>query len=217
MPRGINKVIIVGNLGNDPDTRYSGSGTAITTLSVATSEQWTDKQSGERQERTEWHRVKLFGKLAEIAGEYLKKGRQVYIEGSLRTDKYTDKEGVERYSTDIVASEMQMLGSDPNRDGSGQHQGNGGQRGNAPQNDRGNGHGGRQGNGNGGGNGGGQSGNGGGRNYGNGNRNGGGNGYGNSQRNGGGNGNGGGGGYQQNSGGGTNGGFEDDIPFDRAA
>lgn len=110
MARGINKVILVGNLGADPEVRYTASGTAITSLSVATSESWTDKQSGEKQERTEWHRVKLFGRLAEIAGEYLKKGRQVYIEGSLRTDKYTDKQGVERYSTDIVASEMQMLG-----------------------------------------------------------------------------------------------------------
>ena len=110
MARGINKVILVGNLGADPETRYSAGGTAITSLRIATSESWMDKQSGERQERTEWHRVKLFGKLAEIAGEYLKKGRQVYIEGSLRTDKYTDKQGVERYSTDIVASEMQMLG-----------------------------------------------------------------------------------------------------------
>jgi single-strand DNA-binding protein len=110
MARGVNKVILVGNLGADPETRYTGGGTAITSLRIATSEQWTDKQSGERQERTEWHRVKLFGKLAEIAGEYLKKGRQVYIEGSLRTDKYTDKDGIERYSTDIIASEMQMLG-----------------------------------------------------------------------------------------------------------
>jgi single-strand DNA-binding protein len=110
MARGINKVIIVGNLGNDPETRYTASGTAITTLSIATSESWTDKQSGEKQERTEWHRVKIFGKLAEIAGEYLKKGRQVYIEGALRTEKYTDKAGVEKYSTDIIASEMQMLG-----------------------------------------------------------------------------------------------------------
>lgn len=110
MARGINKVIIVGNLGADPETRYTGSGTAITSLNIATSESWTDKQSGEKQERTEWHRVKLFGRLAEIAGEYLKKGRQVYIEGSLRTDKYTDKNGVEKYSTDIIASEMQMLG-----------------------------------------------------------------------------------------------------------
>jgi len=110
MARGINKVIIVGNLGADPETRYTGNGTAITSIRIATSENWTDKQSGEKQERTEWHRVKLFGRLAEIAGEYLKKGRQVYIEGSLRTDKYTDKDGVERYSTDIIANEMQMLG-----------------------------------------------------------------------------------------------------------
>lgn len=110
MARGINKAIIVGNLGADPEVRYTAGGTAICSLSVATSEQWTDKQSGEKQERTEWHRVKLFGRLAEIAGEYLKKGRTVYIEGSLRTDKYTDKQGVERYSTDIVASEMQMIG-----------------------------------------------------------------------------------------------------------
>jgi single-strand DNA-binding protein len=110
MARGINKVILVGNLGNDPEVRYTSSGTAIASLSIATSESWTDKQSGEKQERTEWHRVKMFGKLAEIAGEYLKKGRQVYIEGSLRTDKYTDKSGVEKYSTDIIASDMQMLG-----------------------------------------------------------------------------------------------------------
>ncbi len=110
MARGINKVILVGNLGNDPEVRYTPSGAAITTISVATSEQWTDKQSGQKQERTEWHRVKFFGRLAEIAAEYLRKGRQVYIEGSLRTDKYTDKQGVERYTTDIIANEMQMLG-----------------------------------------------------------------------------------------------------------
>jgi single-strand DNA-binding protein len=110
MARGINKVIIVGNLGADPEVRYTGNGMAIASLRIATSENWTDKQSGEKQERTEWHRVKMFGRLAEIAGEYLKKGRQVYIEGSLRTDKYTDKDGVERFSTDIVAAEMQMLG-----------------------------------------------------------------------------------------------------------
>jgi single-strand DNA-binding protein len=124
MARGINKVIIVGNLGADPETRYTGAGTAITSLRLATSEQWTDKQSGEKQERTEWHRVKIFGKLAEIAGEYLKKGRQVYIEGSLRTDKYTDKDGIERYSTDIIASEMQMLGGQG--DGGGHQRGSGG-------------------------------------------------------------------------------------------
>ena len=110
MARGINKVILVGNLGNDPDVKYSQGGSAITTISVATTEAWKDKQSGQMQERTEWHRVKFFGRLAEIAGEYLKKGRQVYIEGSLRTDKYTGKDGVERYTTDIIASEMQMLG-----------------------------------------------------------------------------------------------------------
>lgn len=110
MARGVNKVILVGNLGADPETRYTANGGAITNIRLATSENWKDKQSGENQERTEWHRVVLFGKLGEIAGEYLKKGRQVYIEGSLRTNKYTDKEGVERYTTDIVANEMQMLG-----------------------------------------------------------------------------------------------------------
>lgn len=112
--RGVNKVIIVGNCGNDPEVRYSQSGGAIATLSVATSESWKDKD-GEKQERTEWHRVKFFGKLAEIVGEYVKKGRPVYIEGSLRTEKYTDKSGVEKYSTDIIASEMQMLGDNPNK------------------------------------------------------------------------------------------------------
>ena len=110
MARGVNKVILVGNLGNDPETRYTANGGAITSISVATSEAWKDKQTGEQQERTEWHRVKLFGRLAEIAGEYLRKGRQVYIEGSLRTDKYTDKDGNTRYTTDIIANEMQMLG-----------------------------------------------------------------------------------------------------------
>lgn len=110
MSRGINKAIIVGNLGNDPEVRYSQGGSAITTISVATSESWKDKQTGEAKERTEWHRVKFFGRLAEIAGEYLKKGAKVYIDGSLRTDKYTDKDGVERQATYIVANEMQMLG-----------------------------------------------------------------------------------------------------------
>ncbi len=119
MARGINKVILVGNLGNDPETRYSQSGAAITTISVATSESWKDKD-GNPQERTEWHRVKFFGRLAEIAGEYLKKGRQVYIEGSLRTEKYTDKSGVEKYSTDIIANEMQMLGGNPGMGGGGE-------------------------------------------------------------------------------------------------
>ncbi len=128
MARGINKVIIVGNLGADPETRYTGNGTAITSIRLATSESWTDKQSGEKQERTEWHRVKLFGRLAEIAGEYLKKGRQVYIEGSLRTDKYTDKDGVERFSTDIIAAEMQMLGGGTEGAGAGGGGGGGFQR-----------------------------------------------------------------------------------------
>ncbi len=112
MARGINKVILVGNLGNDPEVRYSQNGSTITTVSIATSEQWKDRD-GNPQERTEWHRVKFFGKLAEIAGEYLKKGRQIYVEGSLRTDKYTGKDGIERYSTDIIANEMQMLGGAP--------------------------------------------------------------------------------------------------------
>lgn len=113
MAGSVNKVILVGNLGNDPEVRYSQSGSAITTISVATSESWKDKD-GNQQERTEWHRVKFFGRLAEIAGEYLKKGRQVYIEGSLRTEKYQDKQtGQDRYSTDIIANEMQMLGGNP--------------------------------------------------------------------------------------------------------
>jgi len=110
MARGVNKVILIGNLGADPETRYGASGTAMCTISVATSESWKDKQTGEQQERTEWHRVKFFGRLAEIAGEYLKKGRQVYVEGAIRSSKYTDKEGIERWSTDIIANEMQMLG-----------------------------------------------------------------------------------------------------------
>ena len=125
MARGINKCILVGNLGGDPEVRYTGNGTCVTEISVATSEQWTDKQSGERQERTEWTRCTLWGKLGEIAGEYLKKGRQVYIEGSLRTDKYTDKDGIERFVTKVVVSEMQMLGGGGDREGGGQ--GNGGQ------------------------------------------------------------------------------------------
>ena len=125
MARGINKVILVGNLGADPEVRYTAGGTAVANLSLATSEQWTDKQSGQKQERTEWHRVKLFGRLAEIAGEYLKKGRQVYIEGSLRTDKYTDKQGVERYSTDIIASDLQMLRGKDAGDSSDRQQGSG--------------------------------------------------------------------------------------------
>ena len=111
MARGINKAIIVGNLGRDPEVRYTANGNAIANITVATTESWKDKQSGERQEKTEWHRVVFFGRLAEIAGEYLKKGGQVYIEGRLQTRKWEDKSGQERYTTEIVASEMQMLGS----------------------------------------------------------------------------------------------------------
>ena len=110
MARGINKVILIGNLGADPETRAMPSGTTGANLRVATSESWRDKQTGEQQERTEWHRVALFGRLAEIAGEYLRKGSQVYIEGSLRTRKWQDKQGNERYSTEIVGNELQMLG-----------------------------------------------------------------------------------------------------------
>ena len=112
----VNKVILVGNLGRDPETRYNPEGGAITNISVATTDTWKDKTSGEKQERTEWHRVVFFSRLAEIAGEYLKKGSQVYIEGSLRTRKWQDKEGKERTTTEIVADRMQMLGS---REGSG--------------------------------------------------------------------------------------------------
>lgn len=119
MARGINKVILVGNLGADPDVRYTASGSAVARISVATSERWKDKQTGEPQERTEWHRVVFFGRLAEIAGEYLKKGSQVYVEGSLRTSSY-EKEGQTHYATDIVAREMQMLGGRPQEPGSGQ-------------------------------------------------------------------------------------------------
>jgi single-strand DNA-binding protein len=110
MARGVNKVILVGTCGADPETRYGANGNAITTLRLATNESWTDKATGEKQERTEWHRVKLFGRTAEIASEYLRKGKQVYIEGKLRTDKYTDKDGIERYTTDIVGDELQLLG-----------------------------------------------------------------------------------------------------------
>ncbi|GGX52788.1 MULTISPECIES: single-stranded DNA-binding protein [Undibacterium] len=107
----VNKVIIVGNLGRDPETRYMPSGDAMTSITVATTDTWKDKVSGEKKEQTEWHRITFFGKLAEIAGQYLKKGSQVYVEGSLRTRKYMDKDGVEKYATDIRADSMQMLGS----------------------------------------------------------------------------------------------------------
>ena len=111
MARGVNKVILVGNLGKDPETRYMPSGSAVTNLTLATSESWKDKQSGENQERTEWHKIAMFGRLAEIAAEYLRKGSQIYVEGKLRTRKWQDKEGKDRYTTEIVADEMQMLGS----------------------------------------------------------------------------------------------------------
>jgi single-strand DNA-binding protein len=111
MARGVNKVIVVGNLGQDPETRYMPSGSAVTNLRVATNESWKDKQTGEQKDRTEWHSVAMFGRLAEIAAEYLRKGSQVYIEGKLRTRKWQDKDGNDRYTTEIVADEMQMLGS----------------------------------------------------------------------------------------------------------
>lgn len=110
MARGINKVILVGNLGADPDTRYMPSGGAVTNLSIATSESWKDKQSGEQKERTEWHKVAMFGRLAEISAEYLRKGSQVYIEGKIRTRKWQDKDGNDRWTTEVIADEMQMLG-----------------------------------------------------------------------------------------------------------
>ena len=110
MARGINKVIIVGNLGQDPDTRYMPSGGAVTNFTVATNESWKDKQTGEQKDRTEWHKVAMFGRLAEISAEYLKKGSQVYIEGKLRTRKWQDRDGNDRYTTEIIADEMRMLG-----------------------------------------------------------------------------------------------------------
>jgi single-strand DNA-binding protein len=110
MARGVNKVILIGNLGKDPEVRYMPSGGAVTSCTLATSESWKDKQTGEQQERTEWHNLTFFGRLAEIAGEYLKKGSQVYVEGSIRTEKWQDKEGKDRYTTKIVVNEMQMLG-----------------------------------------------------------------------------------------------------------
>lgn len=123
MSKGINKVIIVGNLGNDPETRYMPSGGAVTNISVATSETWKDKQTGQPQERTEWHRIVFFNRLAEIAGEYLRKGSKVYIEGSLRTRKWQDQSGQDKYTTEIVAKEMQML--DSRGGGQGAQQGGG--------------------------------------------------------------------------------------------
>jgi single-strand DNA-binding protein len=111
--RGINKVILVGNLGADPETRYMPSGGAVTNIRIATSESWKDKSTGENQERTEWHSIAFFGRLAEIAGEYLRKGSQVYVEGRLRTRKWQDRDGNDRYTTEVIANEMQMLGGRP--------------------------------------------------------------------------------------------------------
>ena len=116
MARGVNKVIIVGNLGQDPEVKYTANGSAVVNIGVATKDAWKDKQTGEAQERTEWHRIVMFGKLAEIAGQYLKKGSQAYFEGSLRTNKWQDQSGNDRYTTEIIANEMQMLGG---RGGSG--------------------------------------------------------------------------------------------------
>lgn len=124
MARGVNKVILIGNLGGDPETRYLPSGGAVTNVTLATSETWKDKQTGQQQERTEWHRVVFFNRLAEIAGEYLRKGSKVYLEGSLRTRKWQDKQtGQDRYTTEIVASEMQMLDGRGEQGGGYQQQG----------------------------------------------------------------------------------------------
>ena len=111
MARGVNKVMLIGHLGRDPEVRYSASGQAVANITLATSESWKDKNTGDKQERTEWHRVVFFGRLAEIAGEYLKKGMQIYVGGRLQTRKWQDKEGNDRYTTEIVAADMQMLGS----------------------------------------------------------------------------------------------------------
>ena len=124
MARGVNKVILVGTCGQDPEVRYMPNGNAVTTLSLATSEQWTDKQSGQKVERTEWHRVSLFGKVAEIAGEYLRKGSQCYIEGKLQTREW-EKDGIKRYTTEVVVDingTMQLLGGRPDNQGGGQQQ-----------------------------------------------------------------------------------------------
>ena len=132
MARGINKVIIVGNLGGDPETRYMPSGSAVTNMTVATNESWKDKQTGEQKERTEWHKVVMFDRLAEIAAEYLRKGSQVYIEGKLQTRKWQGKDGQDRYTTEVRANEMQMLGGRGGAGGGGGQQG-GGQQGGGQQ------------------------------------------------------------------------------------
>ena len=125
MARGVNKVIIVGNLGQDPETRYMPSGSAVTNFTVATNESWKDKKTGEQKDRTEWHRVAMFNRLAEIAAEYLRKGSQVYIEGKLRTRKWQGQDGNDRYTTEIIADEMQMLGGRGGSSGGGNFSGSG--------------------------------------------------------------------------------------------
>ena len=130
MARGLNKVMLIGNLGADPEVRYTAGGSAIANIRLATAESWRDKETGDMQERTEWHRVAFFGRLAEIAAEYLKKGSQVYIEGRIQTRKWNDKDGTERYSTEIVANDMQMLGG---RGGAGGGGGGGYEGGAAPR------------------------------------------------------------------------------------
>jgi single-strand DNA-binding protein len=133
MARGVNKVILVGNLGKDPDMKYTASGAAIANITIATSESWNDKQTGEKVEKTEWHRVVAFQRLAEIMGEYLRKGSQVYIEGKLQTRKWQDQNGQDRYTTEVVANDMQMLGSRGGEGGGGRPQGGGGGFRNNPQ------------------------------------------------------------------------------------
>lgn len=121
----VNKVILVGNLGKDPETRYAPSGDAITNITLATTDSWKDKATGEKKEATEWHRVVFFGRLAEIAGEYLKKGRSIYVEGRIKTRKWQDKDGQDRYTTEVVADQMQMLGSREGMGGGGMDEGGG--------------------------------------------------------------------------------------------
>lgn len=134
MARGINKVILVGNVGSDPDMRYLPNGNPVINFSIATSESWKDKQSGEKQERTEWHRIVIFNRLAEIAGEYLRKGSKVYVEGSLRTRKWQDQSGADKYMTEIIVSEMQMLDSKGSNAGAGFNNSNMGMQQNAQPN-----------------------------------------------------------------------------------
>jgi single-strand DNA-binding protein len=133
MARGINKVILIGNLGTDPEVRYMPTGGAVANLTIATSESWTDKQTNEKKEQTEWHRVVIYQRLAEIAGEYLRKGSKVYIEGRLRTRKWQDQQGVERYTTEIIANELQMLDGRGEGQGAGMNQGMNAGMGAAPQ------------------------------------------------------------------------------------